>query len=276
MLKNYVISLANAQERRLHIIQEFGQKEINFEFFDAVTPDQIDELATKFGLDITNANLTKGELACLFSHVSLWQKAIDDDLEYIGIFEDDVYLANSSQSFLNNTDWIPKDCHIIKIELFDKIILSKGTKISVKDRFLIPLIDIHLGCAGYILSKNAAINLVDFHKDYAKCNGIIAVDHIVFEHYMQHGKYHPYQLNPCLCIQSDRQADQTIILSQLEQDRRNRFENALRIEREKINQNLHKKIWREVKRPFWQFYRWIKKIITYINRKRKTVYLTLD
>ena len=253
-----------------------GQKEINFEFFDAVTPDQIDELATKFGLDITNANLTKGELACLFSHVSLWQKAIDDDLEYIGIFEDDVYLANSSQSFLNNTDWIPKDCHIIKIELFDKIILSKGTKISVKDRFLIPLIDIHLGCAGYILSKNAAINLVDFHKDYTKYNGIIAVDHIVFEHYMQHGKYHPYQLNPCLCIQSDRQADQTIILSQLEQDRRNRFENALRIEREKINQNLHKKIWREVKRPFWQFYRWIKKIITYINRKRKTVYLTLD
>jgi len=274
MLKNYVISLTNAHQRRMHIMQEFRQKNITFEFFDAITPEKIDDLAIKFGLDITSANLTKGELACLFSHISLWQKAIDDDLEYIGIFEDDVYLANSSQSFLNNTDWIPKDCHIIKVELFEKSILSKGTKISAKDRFLIPLIDIHLGCAGYILSKDGSISLLKFHQHYAKHNGMIAVDHLMFEHYIQCGEYHSYQLNPCLCIQSDRQTSQTVILSQLEQDRRKRLDKTLRVDTYKINP--YKKIWREIKRPFLQFYRWMKKIITHINKKRKTIYLTLD
>lgn len=183
-------------------------------------------------------------------------------------------MANSSQSFLNHTDWIPKDCHIIKVELFEKSILSKGPQIPIKDRRLVPLADIHLGTAGYILSKDGAISLLKFHQHYAKHNGIIAVDHIVFEHYIQHGKYHPYQLNPCLCIQSDRQTSQTVILSQLEQDRRKRLDKTLRVDTYKINPC--KKIWREIKRPFLQFYRWMKKIITHMDKKRKTIYLTLD
>ena len=36
--KNVVISISTADKRRNHIIDQFGQKKIPFEFFDAFTP----------------------------------------------------------------------------------------------------------------------------------------------------------------------------------------------------------------------------------------------
>lgn len=59
-MHNYVISLTSAIERRKHIESEFGKQDIPFEFFDAITPDFIDEKAKEFGIDISNATLTKG------------------------------------------------------------------------------------------------------------------------------------------------------------------------------------------------------------------------
>ena len=38
--KNFVISIPTADKRRNHIIQQFGQKKIPFEFFDAFTPSE--------------------------------------------------------------------------------------------------------------------------------------------------------------------------------------------------------------------------------------------
>ena len=41
--KNVVISISTADKRRNHIIAQFGQKQIPFEFFDAFTPsDRLD------------------------------------------------------------------------------------------------------------------------------------------------------------------------------------------------------------------------------------------
>ena len=41
--KNVVISISTADKRRNHIIDQFGQKKIPFEFFDAFTPsDRLD------------------------------------------------------------------------------------------------------------------------------------------------------------------------------------------------------------------------------------------
>ena len=38
--KNFVISISTADKRRNHIIQQFGQQNIPFEFFDAFTPSE--------------------------------------------------------------------------------------------------------------------------------------------------------------------------------------------------------------------------------------------
>ncbi|MGO2231698.1 glycosyltransferase family 25 protein, partial [Psychrobacter sp.] len=90
-MKNFVISLQSATERREHINSEFGKHNVNFEFFDALTPDTAKDYALSLGLNLDSISLTLGELACMMSHVALWKKAIDNHIPYITIFEDDVY-----------------------------------------------------------------------------------------------------------------------------------------------------------------------------------------
>lgn len=115
-MKSYVISLRTAHDRREHIKAEFGKQSIHFEFFDAVTPDDIERISTQLNIPLANnQRLSLGEKACFLSHVCLWQKMIDDDLEHIAIFEDDVYLGENATVFLKD-DWLNFPFDIIKLE----------------------------------------------------------------------------------------------------------------------------------------------------------------
>lgn len=241
-MKNYVISLTTAKERRAHIIKEFGKQGVDFEFFDAITPEQLPSLAKKFHINIENSPLTQGELACLFSHVCLWQKAIDDNLDYIAIFEDDIYLGENANIFLNNMDWIPNNLHIIKLEKFNHYKKMSLKKIKmIGDRHLRKLKDAHLGAAGYILSQESCNMLIDKIKQYQK---IKAVDHIIFEDYILIDFKNVYQLIPALCIQSDRlQKPPKVFLSSLETNRRNRINQEM-IKNKSIKYKIKKEMHR--------------------------------
>lgn len=260
-MKKYIISLSSAVARRTHITNEFSKKLIDFEFFDAVTPNQIDLLSEKFKININNVNLTQGELACLFSHVSLWQKCLDENLDYIAIFEDDVYLSKNAQLFLKNCDWIPKDVHIIKIEKFDEYCLLKKTGIyKLENAYLKILKAIHYGTAGYILSNNGAKQLIDFIKH----TEVVPIDHIMFESTLN-THINVYQINPAICIQSDRLNDKhrTVFGSELETDRKKRFINAKYPHNK--NSNFLGKLKKEATRPFYQLKNLAKKIFSDIQ-----------
>ena len=93
---NYVISLTTEQKRRKHITEEFGKQNIPFEFFDAITPELIEETAKKFNITFdrsSKATLCDGEIACALSHIVLWNFVLENNLDYINIFEDDIYLG---------------------------------------------------------------------------------------------------------------------------------------------------------------------------------------
>ena len=108
-MKNIVISLKTATARREHIVQEFGKQNIGFEFFDALTPDLARPLAEKMQLNVEDEYLTGGELACFMSHVSVWQKMVDEQLPYVAIFEDDVLLGERAFDIFNSSSWIQED-----------------------------------------------------------------------------------------------------------------------------------------------------------------------
>ena len=64
---NYVISLVRETKRRNHIEQEFGRQQISFAFFDAITPEHIEEVAKKFNITLdrsSKAKLSDGEIGC--------------------------------------------------------------------------------------------------------------------------------------------------------------------------------------------------------------------
>lgn len=236
-MKNIVISLKTATARREHIQKEFGKQNIGFEFFDALTPDLAKPLAEKLALKISEDLLTPGELACFMSHVSIWQKMVDEQIPYLAIFEDDVYLGENANYFLSQDDWIQNDWHIIKLEAFAKKILHARQGMPVgKDRSLFKLKGRHVGAAGYILSLKAAQYLIKLLKQNLITEPL---DHILFD-----PKYHQqnmslYQMKPALCIQSYlyEQAQENQFGSMLEDQRvqRRQTESQARTFGEKIS-----------------------------------------
>lgn len=269
-MKNFVISLTTATDRRLHIQQQFDDQNIPFEFFDAVTPEPVQQMAQKLGVCVQGADLTQGEVACLISHVCMWQKIVDENLAYAAIFEDDVYLAKNATQYLVAEDWIKQvDAQIVKIEAFaPRAFMSmKRVPVGQDRRYLSQLTGMHLGCAGYILSYQAAESLLAFIKKYVP---VIAVDHVVFEDYLKQGEYAVYQMNPALCMQSDILLPKEVgFQSSLEKERRLRFDQKLRESKKKLNFSM--KLKREALRLLLQIRMAINKFLFY-----RTVFFEVD
>ncbi|MFV5490458.1 glycosyltransferase family 25 protein [Acinetobacter sp. ASP199] len=198
-MKNIVISLKTADARREHIQKEFGKQNIGFEFFDALTPDLAKPLAEKMALKVHEDFLTSGELACFMSHVSIWQKMVDEQIPYLAVFEDDVYLGENAADLLNDSDWIHASWDIIKTEAFaDKVFLS-GNKADVTHgaRQIVRLKGKNLGTAGYILSLKGAQKYLD----YVHQIQLIPLDQVMFDEFIREEVHPVYQMTPALCIQ---------------------------------------------------------------------------
>ena len=78
-MRNFVISLSSATLRRAHISSEFAKEKVDFEFFDAITPETMAQAVEDLGVDISKTELRKCEIACLLSHAVLWKKAVDEN-----------------------------------------------------------------------------------------------------------------------------------------------------------------------------------------------------
>ena len=199
IVQNIVISLKGAGKRREHITNEFSNKNVNFEFFDALTPDLAQPLAKKMNLNVQEDSLSQGELACFMSHVSIWQKMLDDKIPYLSIFEDDVYLGENAAKVLNDLSWINPLWNIIKTEAFaTKVFLGK-TIFPILDgqRRIVQLKGKNLGTAGYILTLKGA----QIYLDYIKSRPLIALDQLMFDDFITKDKNDVFQMSPAICIQ---------------------------------------------------------------------------
>ena len=196
---NYVISLTSADQRREHIKQEFAKKEVDFQFFDAITPEVALVLVENMGLNYNNDYLSQGELACLMSHVSLWKKAVDKNLPYIVIFEDDVYLGENANFFLNNDEWFKQKWDVIKLEVTQpRVVMSSSPEFKMDFRTLYELDYPHLGAGGYIISNLCAKKLLEHIENM---EFLLPADEILFRDLVNSEKYKVFQLSPALCVQ---------------------------------------------------------------------------
>lgn len=201
-MKNIVISLTTANQRREHVAQEFGKHGIDFEFFDAVTPNQVTELAKNYGLALNNAFLTDGEKACLMSHVCLWQKCLDDNLEYLAIFEDDVYLGENAHLFFNSNQWLKEhELHFVKTETVLQERKLKAHGIELMDgRSAHVLCEFHYGAGGYIINQKTAQVLIN-HVKSLPSQGILPVDDMIFGQILYNKALTIHQMMPAIVIQ---------------------------------------------------------------------------
>lgn len=197
---NYVISLTTEQKRRKHITEEFGKQNIPFEFFDAITPELIEETAKKFNITFdrsSKATLCDGEIACALSHIVLWNFVLENNLDYINIFEDDIYLGENAKELLE-IDYIPKDTDILKLEtLYGKIMLGSMYKIKCQ-RNIFQLKYKHTGMGGYTITAKGARYLLNKIQNRQL---VLAIDTLIFDKLLNQREYKVMQLYPAICIQ---------------------------------------------------------------------------
>lgn len=222
-MESIVISLKSAVDRRQHITQEFQRHHVGFEFFDALTPDIATLYVKNLPIKFEDSDLTGGELACMMSHVSVWQKMVDKNIPYLAIFEDDVYLGKGAEYLLNSSAWVKPEWNIIKIEAFTKkVFLSADiTPIDSTNRYIAQLKAENLGTAGYILTLQGAQKYLE----YITQHKLRPLDELMFDEFITCGSEPVYQMIPTLCIQEMLlNKDAPALPSALVKDRKERMQ----------------------------------------------------
>ena len=198
MMKNYVISLPSAADRRQHIVEQFGREQVAFEFFDAITPDQAQVIFRQWFPHVGIEMLSAGELACLVSHLSVWQQAKAQGLAWVAVFEDDVHLGQDVGQYLNQTDWLNTDWPLIKLETVNqKTIITASVLLQDGQRMVALLTEEHFGAGAYILSQQA---IDDFWHQLSQLDQVRPIDHLIFSDNILRGD-RVFQLCPAICIQ---------------------------------------------------------------------------
>ena len=227
--KNFVISIPTADKRRNHIIQQFGQKKIPFEFFDAFIPsERLNEHLQRYlpNVDAT-PRLTMGEKGCLMSHFMLWKKCVDDDLDYVTLFEDDILLGENVEQFLAEDEWLKvrfnfQEIFVLRLETFlmpVKIEKQQGI-LPFQQREIDILKSKHFGTAGYVISHGAAKYLIEVFEKFSS-EEIKPIDEIMFNQLIDISGYQVYQLNPAICVQElQLNQENSVLESGLQKERK--------------------------------------------------------
>ena len=242
--KNFVISIPTADKRRNHIIQQFGQKKIPFEFFDAFIPsERLNEHLQRYlpNVDAT-PRLTMGEKGCLMSHFMLWKKCVDDDLDYVTLFEDDILLGENVEQFLAEDEWLKvrfnfQEIFVLRLETFlmpVKIEKQQGI-LPFQQREIDILKSKHFGTAGYVISHGAAKYLIEVFEKFSS-EEIKPIDEIMFNQLIDISGYQVYQLNPAICVQElQLNQENSVLESGLQKERK---KNTVSHTKKKLKQRL--------------------------------------
>lgn len=197
-MKCLVINLDRSRDRLAHVSAEFARVGVAFERVVAVDARDRPDLA-EMPQRKKRLRMADTEIACLLSHKQCWSMIAAGDDAYGAIFEDDVVFADKAGPLLAGADWIPADADIVKLEtFFNRTVISRKGVACGHGFSASRLHAVHIGAAGYILSRQAARDLIDAANEIA-----IPVDHLVFNpRFATSSDKIIYQLVPALCLQA--------------------------------------------------------------------------
>ena len=162
-MKVFVINRKKDIERREYIIEHFAEVGINdYEFFEAVegvnvSKDFILSCNDWFSKSLRlGANISAGEIGCALSHLSIYNKMLEDKIKAAIIFEDDVTINDNNLLEITKNITNSLDSQSPNILHFGKY--KSGVKI-LDD--LIKLNSV-AGTYSYYINNVAAENILNF------------------------------------------------------------------------------------------------------------------
>jgi glycosyl transferase family 25 len=147
--------------------------------------------------------LRKAEVACFESHRLAWRLLVDSGEPWCAVFEDDVHLSSDIVRLVAEDGWIPAGADLIKLETLSvRTMVGKNGEPAPGGRRLHELLDRHNGAAGYILSRRAAVRLLECTVHVEDVNE--PVDEVIFNlSRSEPMSLRCLQLIPAVCIQDN-------------------------------------------------------------------------
>ena len=191
----FVINLPDAVKRRKLQKDQLTKLGLEYKILDATSVEDISADTYKKHYFDWQRPLRKTEVACYYSHRSVWDRVIKSRMPAL-VLEDDAILSKALPELLENLNNI-KNIDLINLENRSrKKFVSKSHRDVAFDSKLLRLYQDRTGAAGYILWPSGANKLIQLEKN----SGIGLADaHITACHALN-----AYQVEPSPIIQLDQ------------------------------------------------------------------------
>lgn len=159
VIKNYVINLKRRPDRLQEFFDRIPFFKQSISVFEAIDGKQSESINESL---FVNENIRCGAKGCAQSHYELWEKMVNEQIPYMIIFEDDCFFY---ESFMDNIDYVLNNIPSNSIIHLDDHI-KNVEEITLKTKTNLNLMKIRkwTGTPSYIITLDAANNLLNFHK----------------------------------------------------------------------------------------------------------------
>ena len=177
-------------------MRDIAQKcKIPLSFFDAITPDTIDTVPSKYkewrAKLWWRRALIPTEIACGLSHISVWRNFLQSEKDYLLVFEDDVFVDLEFMDIINHLILQSKDYEFVKLSGQHSSPKRKIKNIGVKNYNLYLNAYGTVDTACYLVNKIGAKKLLDY------CATLHMGIDILMDRSFEHGvKYYTVQPYP--------------------------------------------------------------------------------
>ena len=171
-MKIFVISLADAADRRRSMQKQLSALHLSFEWLEAVDARQWDDEITAPFIDETslyknvNHKPLKGSIGCHLSHIKAYEALLSSDEEACLILEDDAVISDELPQYLASLEGAMN--HIDILFLCDRRVNRASIKIgnlSQNHGIYVKKFS-NLGTTAYVINRQAARKLVTDHKAF--------------------------------------------------------------------------------------------------------------
>jgi len=163
-LKNMksLVETLNIDKNKIEIFEAIVGKELkNSEIYNILSISSLDTLHNK---SINHKDIrTKGAIGCYLSHYKIWEKIINENLNNVLIFEDDLLTDVNTKEYEDYVNSIPQDYDIALLSWFTLWFdpLNNPKKNIIINNYWNKYNSINVfGCSSYLLSIKGAEKLI--------------------------------------------------------------------------------------------------------------------
>jgi glycosyl transferase family 25 len=247
----FVVNLLRDHEKKAHMDSVANTIGVKFEFIDAVygkdlSQSQIDEVYDEsLSLKELGRGLSRGELGCALSHLSIYQKMVNEGIETALILEDDVDTSSNLLDVLNATRHFPDDWEVMLLGYYSETATERVSMASffgksdvTTSHQAVRLVEIAFGTHGYMINLRGAKRLLKTLTKVIK----------PIDHYTGSGSYiNMYALSPRVISLNEKLK----AMGCIDIDREVQFES---IKKDIMTKNISRRIWcflKSIKVIFW-------------------------